>query len=91
MLPFFICCAFLLPFRTNKTNILVLQAAESLCQVEACAVIWYQQEKLILFVVPKDNLAEEDAFKELQKCLPVHAVPDELVLIEALPVTLHGN
>ncbi|XP_019381580.1 PREDICTED: acyl-CoA synthetase family member 4 isoform X2 [Gavialis gangeticus] len=69
----------------------IQQAAESLCQVEACAVIWYQQEKLVLFVVPKDNLAEEDAFKELQKCLPVHAVPDELVLIEALPLTLHGK
>ncbi|NXS56694.1 ACSF4 enzyme, partial [Brachypteracias leptosomus] len=45
------------------------QAAEDLCQVEACAVTWYQEEKLILF----------------------YAVPDELVLIKALPLTSHGK
>ncbi|XP_030347158.1 beta-alanine-activating enzyme isoform X3 [Strigops habroptila] len=65
------------------------QAAEDLCQVEACAVTWYQQEKLILFVVPKDDLEEKEVVKELQKCLPAYAVPDELVLIKALPLTSH--
>ncbi|XP_075005251.1 beta-alanine-activating enzyme isoform X6 [Calonectris borealis] len=65
------------------------QAAEDLCQVEACAVIWYQQEKLILFVVPKDDLEERETLTELQKRLPAHAVPDELVLIKALPLTSH--
>ncbi|XP_044873883.1 beta-alanine-activating enzyme isoform X7 [Mauremys mutica] len=68
----------------------VQQAAEGLCHVEACAVTWYQQEKLILFVVPKDNLAR-DTLKELQKHLPTYAIPDELVLIETLPFTLHGK
>ncbi|XP_035753651.1 beta-alanine-activating enzyme isoform X3 [Egretta garzetta] len=67
------------------------QAAEDLCQVEACAVIWYRQEKLILFVVPKDDLEERETLKELQKRLPAHAVPDELVLIKALPLTPHGK
>ncbi|XP_030347157.1 beta-alanine-activating enzyme isoform X2 [Strigops habroptila] len=67
------------------------QAAEDLCQVEACAVTWYQQEKLILFVVPKDDLEEKEVVKELQKCLPAYAVPDELVLIKALPLTSHGK
>ncbi|XP_030305537.1 beta-alanine-activating enzyme [Calypte anna] len=67
------------------------QAAEDLCQVEACAVTWYQQEKLILFVVPKDDFEERETLKELQKCLPAHAVPDELVLIKALPLTSHGK
>ncbi|XP_013804975.1 beta-alanine-activating enzyme isoform X1 [Apteryx mantelli] len=67
------------------------QTAEDLCQVEACAVTWYQQEKLILFVVPKDNFEERETFKELQKRLPTHAIPDELVLIEALPLTSHGK
>ncbi|NXQ79037.1 ACSF4 enzyme, partial [Nyctibius grandis] len=67
------------------------QAAEDLCQVEACAVTWYQQEKLILFVVPKDDLEERETLKELQKHLPAHAVPDELVLIKALPLTSHGK
>ncbi|NWW85512.1 ACSF4 enzyme, partial [Rhynochetos jubatus] len=67
------------------------QAAEDLCQVEACAVTWYQQEKLILFVVPKDDLEQRETLKELQKRLPAHAVPDELVLIKALPLTSHGK
>ncbi|NXT75584.1 ACSF4 enzyme, partial [Zapornia atra] len=67
------------------------QAAEDLCQVEACAVTWYQQEKLILFVVPKDDLEKNKTLKDLQKHLPAHAVPDELVLIKALPLTTHGK
>ncbi|NXX93900.1 ACSF4 enzyme, partial [Centropus bengalensis] len=67
------------------------QAAEDLCQVEACAVTWYQQEKLILFVVPKDDLEERETLKELHKRLPAYAVPDELVLIKALPLTAHGK
>ncbi|XP_061848549.1 beta-alanine-activating enzyme isoform X2 [Colius striatus] len=67
------------------------QAAEDLCQVEACAATWYQQEKLILFVVPKDDLEERETLKELQKCLPAYAVPDELVLVKALPLTSHGK
>ncbi|NXC71705.1 ACSF4 enzyme, partial [Anhinga anhinga] len=67
------------------------QAAEDLCQVEACAVTWYQQEKLILFVVSKGDLEERETLKELQKRLPAHAVPDELVPIKALPLTSHGK
>lgn len=68
-----------------------MQAAEDLCQVEACAVTWYQHEKLVLFVVPKDDLKKKETLKELQKHLPAHAVPDELVLIKALPLTTHGK
>ncbi|NWU99282.1 ACSF4 enzyme, partial [Upupa epops] len=67
------------------------QAAEDLCQVEACAVSWYQQKKLLLFVVPRDGLDERETLGELQKRLPAHGVPDELVLIRALPVTSHGK
>ncbi|OPJ71148.1 acyl-CoA synthetase family member 4 isoform A [Patagioenas fasciata monilis] len=67
------------------------QAAEDICKVEACAVTWYQQEKLILFVVPKDDLEKRETLKELQKHLPAYAVPDELVLIKALPLTSHGK
>ncbi|NXN98276.1 ACSF4 enzyme, partial [Rhinopomastus cyanomelas] len=67
------------------------QAAEDLSQVEACAVSWYQQEKLLLFVVPRGVLEERETLGELQKRVPAHAVPDELVLIEALPVTPHGK
>ncbi|XP_006113560.2 beta-alanine-activating enzyme [Pelodiscus sinensis] len=68
----------------------VQEAAEGLCNVESCAVTWYQQEKLILFVVPKDSSAG-DTLKELEKHLPTHAIPDELVLIETLPFTSHGK
>ncbi|KFV15375.1 Acyl-CoA synthetase family member 4, partial [Tauraco erythrolophus] len=53
------------------------QAAEDLCQVEACAVTY--------------GLEERETLKELQKHLPAHAVPDELVLIKALPLTSHGK
>ena len=59
--------------------------------MESCAVTWYNQEKLILFVVSKDDLVKDDIFKELQKHLPNHAVPDELVEIDSLPFTSHGK
>ncbi|NXF45695.1 ACSF4 enzyme, partial [Oceanites oceanicus] len=76
----------------KRLNIECLQqAAEGLCQVQASAATWYQQEKLILFVVPKEDLEERETLKELQKRLPAHAVPDELVLIKALPLTSHGK
>ncbi|XP_030047272.1 beta-alanine-activating enzyme isoform X2 [Microcaecilia unicolor] len=76
----------------KRVNIgVVQQAAESLSQVETCAVTWYQQETLVLFVVPRGNVEEREIFKELRKCLPSPAIPDELLLIEALPFTSHGK
>ncbi|XP_044080918.1 beta-alanine-activating enzyme isoform X1 [Neovison vison] len=76
----------------KRLNIeLVQQVAEGLQQVESCAVTWYNQEKLILFVVSKNDLVKEYIFKELQKHLPSHAIPDELLLIESLPFTSHGK
>lgn len=59
--------------------------------MESCAVTWYQQEKLILFVLPKDDFEERETLRELQKCLPAYAVPDEIVVIKALPLTSHGK
>ncbi|NXP32817.1 ACSF4 enzyme, partial [Leiothrix lutea] len=67
------------------------QVAEGLCQVEACAVTWYEQEKLILFVLPKDGFEERETLKELQKRLPAYGVPDEIVVINTLPLTSHGK
>ncbi|XP_044274089.1 beta-alanine-activating enzyme isoform X1 [Varanus komodoensis] len=69
----------------------VQQIAEGCCQVETCAVIWYQEEKLIIFVVPKDIFKKRDLLKKLKECLPSYAVPDELLLIDSLPVTSHGK
>ncbi|XP_072799606.1 beta-alanine-activating enzyme isoform X3 [Vicugna pacos] len=70
---------------------LVQQIAEGLQEVESCAVTWYNQEKLILFMVSKKDLVKDCIFKELQKHLPSHAIPDELVLIDSLPLTSHGK
>ncbi|KAM6150709.1 beta-alanine-activating enzyme isoform 2-T2 [Erethizon dorsatum] len=76
----------------KRLNIeLVQQVAEELQQVESCAVTWYNQEKLILFIVSKDDVVKDHIFKELQKHLPNHAIPDELVLIDTLPFTSHGK
>ncbi|XP_012496551.1 PREDICTED: acyl-CoA synthetase family member 4 [Propithecus coquereli] len=76
----------------KRLNIeLVQQVAEELQYVESCAVTWYNQEKLILFMVSKDNLVKDYIFKELQRHLPSHAIPDELVLIDVLPFTSHGK
>lgn len=59
--------------------------------MESCAVTWYNQEKLILFIVSKVDLVKDYIFKELQKHLPAHALPDDMVLIGSLPVTCHGK
>lgn len=77
--------------RISDSNGSILQLAEDNCQVEACAVLWYQQEKLILFVVPKGSFKRGDLFRKLQECLPSYAVPDELLLIDTLPLTSHGK
>ncbi|XP_031198668.1 beta-alanine-activating enzyme isoform X2 [Mastomys coucha] len=76
----------------KRLNIaLVQQVAEELYHVESCAVTWYNQEKLILFIVPKVDLVKECIFKELQKHLPAHALPDDVLLIDTLPLTCHGK
>ncbi|XP_044538164.1 beta-alanine-activating enzyme isoform X2 [Gracilinanus agilis] len=69
----------------------VQQVAEGICQVEACSVIWYHQERLILFVVTKDDLGKDHILGELQKHLPSYAIPDDILMIEALPFTSHGK
>ncbi|XP_028636590.1 beta-alanine-activating enzyme [Grammomys surdaster] len=70
---------------------LVQQVAEELHQVESCAVTWYNQEKLILFIVPNVDLVKDCIFQELQKHLPAHALPDDVVPIDTLPFTCHGK
>lgn len=76
----------------KRLNIeLVQQVAEGLQRVESCAVTWYNQEKLILFMVSKNELIKDYIFKELEKHLPSHAIPDEIVLIDSLPFTPHGK
>ncbi|KAJ7326716.1 hypothetical protein JRQ81_016475 [Phrynocephalus forsythii] len=69
----------------------VHQIVEGCSEVETCAVVWYQQKKLLLFVVPKGILERRHFLNKLQECLPRHAIPDELLLIETLPFTSHGK
>ncbi|XP_041054843.1 beta-alanine-activating enzyme isoform X1 [Carcharodon carcharias] len=78
----------------------VQQVAEGLKQVETCAVTKYDQDKLVLFVVPRD-IAElrkggttnfrRDILLELGKHLSSHAIPDDVVQINSLPFTTHGK
>ncbi|GCB60124.1 beta-alanine-activating enzyme [Scyliorhinus torazame] len=78
----------------------VQQVAEGLNQVEACVVTKYDQDKLVLFVVPR-SIAEfregittnfrRDILLELEKHLPPHAIPDDVVKIDSLPFTTHGK
>ncbi|XP_069056937.1 beta-alanine-activating enzyme isoform X2 [Pleurodeles waltl] len=69
----------------------VQQVVEGFCEVEACAVTWYQNEKLVLFVVPRDTIEKKSMFAELQKHLNSYAVPDDIFVIETLPLTSHGK
>ncbi|XP_013920299.1 PREDICTED: acyl-CoA synthetase family member 4-like [Thamnophis sirtalis] len=68
----------------------VQQVAESLCTGGTCALIWYQEEKLILFVAPK-AVSKGHLLKKLQECLPSYAIPDEVLPIDTLPFTSHGK
>ncbi|XP_043918422.1 beta-alanine-activating enzyme [Protopterus annectens] len=72
----------------------VQQAAESLSYVEACAVFCYEQSKLILFVVMRTFIGtnvEREILQQLSQLLPSHEIPDDVVLVEALPCTSHGK
>ncbi|KAM4807668.1 beta-alanine-activating enzyme [Rhinophrynus dorsalis] len=69
----------------------IQQAVESFAQVEACAVSWFESKQLILFVVPNGSIEMSVLWKELKAHLLSYAVPDDVVLIEALPVTKHGK
>lgn len=53
--------------------------------------MWYNQEKLVLFVVSRGASAKERVLEELQQRLPSHAVPDLLVPVDSLPLTSHGK
>lgn len=69
----------------------VQQVVEDFCEVEACAVTWYQKEKLVLFVVPRGTIEKKSMFAELQKHLTSYAIPDDIFVIESLPLTSHGK
>uniref|UniRef100_UPI00398F3746 beta-alanine-activating enzyme isoform X1 n=2 Tax=Pristiophorus japonicus TaxID=55135 RepID=UPI00398F3746 len=78
----------------------IQQVAESLKQVEACVVTKCDEDKLVLFVVPrviseqhKGNTTNfrRDILLDLGKHLSPHAIPDDVVQISSLPFTAHGK
>ncbi|XP_069487719.1 beta-alanine-activating enzyme isoform X2 [Ambystoma mexicanum] len=69
----------------------VQQVIEGFCEVETCAIIWYKEEKLVLFVVPKGSIDKNSMFAKLQKHLSSYAFPDDILEIKALPLTSHGK
>eukprot|EP00079_Xenopus_tropicalis_P014600 XP_004911256.1 PREDICTED: acyl-CoA synthetase family member 4 isoform X2 [Xenopus tropicalis] len=69
----------------------VQQSAESLAHVEVCTALWFQEKQLVMFVIPNGPLEKKFLWKELQSHLLSYAVPDDLVLVETLPLTKHGK
>ncbi|XP_067843232.1 beta-alanine-activating enzyme isoform X2 [Heptranchias perlo] len=78
----------------------VQQVAEGLKQVDAGVVIKCDQDKLVLFVVPR-RISEQrkgsttnfrrDILLDLGKHLSSHAIPDDVVQINSVPFTAHGK
>ncbi|XP_069780714.1 beta-alanine-activating enzyme isoform X2 [Narcine bancroftii] len=78
----------------------IQQVAESLKQVEACVLTKCDQEKLILFVVPRGSPEQQNksstnfcrgVLSDLGKLVPSHAIPDDVVQIRTISFTAHGK
>ncbi|KAG2465572.1 ACSF4 enzyme, partial [Polypterus senegalus] len=71
----------------------VVQTVENLSLVDACALTYYKEQKLILFIVAASQQADvgKEVYRDLLKHLPTHAVPDEVILVKSLPFTAHGK
>ncbi|XP_051894346.1 beta-alanine-activating enzyme isoform X2 [Pristis pectinata] len=78
----------------------IQQVAESLKEVEACVMTKCDQDKMVLFVVPR-SLPEQHnksstnfcrgILSNLGKLVPSHAIPDDVVPISSIPFTAHGK
>ncbi|XP_075716078.1 beta-alanine-activating enzyme isoform X2 [Rhinoderma darwinii] len=69
----------------------VQQVVEELEPVESCAVLLFEAKQLVLFVVPKRPLEKKYFWRYLQTHLLSYALPDDLVLVDSLPLTKHGK
>ncbi|KAG8453774.1 hypothetical protein GDO86_000412 [Hymenochirus boettgeri] len=69
----------------------VQHVAESIGLVDTCTTLWFQDSKLIIFAVPKDSVEKKILWKELQSHLLSYAVPDDMILVDSLPLTKHGK
>ncbi|XP_032885002.1 beta-alanine-activating enzyme isoform X2 [Amblyraja radiata] len=84
--------------RVNLESIQLV--AESLKQVEACVMTKCDQDKLILFVVPRGLPEQQNTssidfcrgiLSDLGKLVSSHAIPDDVVQIGSIPFTAHGK
>ncbi|XP_077333569.1 beta-alanine-activating enzyme isoform X1 [Lithobates pipiens] len=69
----------------------IQQVVEGLEPVEACAVMWSKAEQLVLFIVPRGSVDKKALWRAVESNLLSHAVPDDLILIDTLPLTKHGK
>ncbi|KAM9329496.1 beta-alanine-activating enzyme [Gastrophryne carolinensis] len=69
----------------------IQQIVEGLESVEACAAIRFVGEQLVLFVVSKESVDQKALWRAVQTNLLSYAVPDDLLLIDSLPLTKHGK
>ncbi|XP_006630184.3 beta-alanine-activating enzyme isoform X2 [Lepisosteus oculatus] len=69
------------------------ETIERLGLVQACAVTLHEGKRLLAFVVPAGQHTdlESTILRSLSELLPLHSVPDQLLTVEALPLTLHGK
>ncbi|CAI9553009.1 unnamed protein product, partial [Staurois parvus] len=69
----------------------IQQVVEELEPVEACAVMWSKAEQLILFIVPRGSVDKKTLWRAVESNLISYAIPDDLILIDTLPLTKHGK
>ncbi|KAM3940453.1 beta-alanine-activating enzyme [Leptodactylus fuscus] len=69
----------------------IQQVVEQLEPVESCAVMWFEAQHLVLFVVLKRPLEKKTLWEYLHTHLLSYALPDDLVLVDSLPHTKHGK
>ena len=70
-----------------------VESALSACQeVGECAVLLHESEILVAFVEPESNPVSESQIRDrLASRLPSHMIPDRVVMLDRMPVTLSGK
>ncbi|XP_071980130.1 beta-alanine-activating enzyme isoform X2 [Engystomops pustulosus] len=69
----------------------IQQVVDKLEPVDSCAVVWYQAKQLVLFVVLKKPLEKKSLWRYLQAHLLSYTLPDDLVVVDRMPLTTHGK
>ncbi|XP_077984637.1 beta-alanine-activating enzyme-like [Glandiceps talaboti] len=76
----------------------IQQLAETMDMIECCAVIQDKHGRLVMCAVVSQQLHYQGKMQQeniirsqLREFLPDHGIPDELVVVEKLPITTHGK